>query len=148
MNEPSVDLRYSTTDPVTVLEFKDVLRRSGLAARRPVADASCLEGMLRHANLTVTCWRESLLIGIARSVTDFHYCCYLSDLAVDAAHQRQGVGRRLIQLTQGRLGPRGQIVLLSAPAAVEYYPRLGFERHAQAWVLPRDVSVDGTKQRG
>ncbi len=147
MSEPSVDLRYSTTDPVTVMEFKDVLRRSGLAARRPVADASCLEGMLRHATLTVTCWRASLLIGIARSVTDFHYCCYLSDLAVDAAYQRQGVGKRLIQLTQERLGPRAQIILLSAPAAVEYYPRLGFERHAQAWVLPRDASVDGTRQR-
>jgi ribosomal protein S18 acetylase RimI-like enzyme len=147
MSEPLADLRYSTTDPVTVQEFKDVLRRSGLAARRPVEDAACLEGMLRHANLTVTCWRESLLIGIARSVTDFHYCCYLSDLAVDAAHQRQGVGRRLIQLTQDRLGPRAQIILLSAPAAVEYYPRIGFERHAQAWVLPRGASVDGTKRR-
>jgi ribosomal protein S18 acetylase RimI-like enzyme len=141
MKSPSGALSYSTTDAVSVAEFRELLYRSGLAARRPVEDEACLEGMLRHANLIVTCRGGSLLVGIARSVTDFHYCCYLSDLAVDAAYQCQGVGRTLIQLTQERLGLRAQIILLSAPSAVEYYPRLGFERHAQAWTLPRERRV-------
>jgi ribosomal protein S18 acetylase RimI-like enzyme len=143
MDQTHAGFRYSTTDPVTVAEFKDVLQRSGLGPRRPVDDAACLEGMLRHANLIATCWRGTLLIGVARSVTDFHYCCYLSDLAVDSAHQKQGVGTRLIRLTQAALGARAQIVLLSAPAAVEYYPHIGFERHPQAWVLPREKSAEG-----
>ena len=97
--------------------------------------------MLRHSNLVATCWQGTVLVGIARSVTDFHYCCYLSDLAVDIAYQRQGVGTALIRLTQEALGPRAQIILLSAPAAVDYYPRIGFEHHPEAWILPRDRSV-------
>lgn len=76
-----------------------------------------------------------MLIGVARSVTDFAYCCYLSDLAVDQAYARQGVGRRLIEETRGRLGPKCSLVLLAAPAAVDYYPHIGFTRHPQAWML-------------
>ena len=128
-------LRYSLTDSVSVAAFRDVLIRSTLAERRPVDDPECLEGMLRHANVIATCWNGETLVGIARSVTDFSYCCYLSDLAVDAALQRQGIGRRLIELTQSRLGPRCKIILLAAPAAVAYYPRIGFTHHPQAWVL-------------
>ncbi len=128
-------LRYSLTDPVSVEAFRDLLLRSTLAERRPVDDPECLAGMLRHADLTAACWDGETLAGIARSVTDFSYCCYLSDLAVDARLQRQGIGKKLIELTQSRLGPRCKIILLSAPAAVEYYPHIGFTHHPQAWLL-------------
>jgi GNAT superfamily N-acetyltransferase len=128
-------LRYSTSDAISVADFRDVLERSTLARRRPVDDEPCLQGMLEHADLTVTAWDEGLLVGVARSVTDFSYCCYLSDLAVDFAYQRRGIGRRLIEETRSALGPRCTLILLSAPAAVDYYPRIGFERHPQAWVL-------------
>jgi GNAT superfamily N-acetyltransferase len=83
------------------------------------------------------------LVGIARSVTDFSYCCYLSDLAVDRDYQKSGIGRELIALTQAQLGPRCTIILLSAPAAVNYYPHIGFTHHPQAWLLPRDKQVVG-----
>ena len=145
MSQANDNLSFSTSAPVSVSEFEDVLRRSGLAARRPVEDRACLEGMLRHSNLVVTCRRGEELIGIARSVTDFCYCCYLSDLAVDVAHQGRGVGTSLIRMTQEALGPRGQIILLSAPAAVHYYPRIGFDHHSQAWILPRNRGVGVTR---
>ena len=86
-------------------------------------------GMAANGNLCVTCWDGETLVGVARSVTDFHYCCYLSDLAVDASCQRQGIGKELIRLTQERLGPRCKLILLSAPDASSYYPHLGFCRH-------------------
>jgi GNAT superfamily N-acetyltransferase len=127
-------LRYSLTDPVSVEAFRDLLVRSTLAARRPVDNRECLEGMLRHADITATCWKGETLVGIARSVTDFSYCCYLSDLAVDEAFQKQGIGKELIDLTQTQLGPLCKIILLSAPAAVDYYPHIGFTHHPQAWV--------------
>jgi ribosomal protein S18 acetylase RimI-like enzyme len=76
------------------------------------------------------------LIGVARSVTDFAYCCYLSDLAVDEKFQRSGIGRQLIHEMRRQLGPRCRIVLLAAPKAVNYYPKVGFTRHDSAWVLP------------
>jgi ribosomal protein S18 acetylase RimI-like enzyme len=49
--------------------------------------------MLANSNLLVTAWAGQQLVGIARSITDFHYCCYLSDLAVDVAYQQQGIGK-------------------------------------------------------
>lgn len=91
--------------------------------------------MLRHGNLLCTAWADSKLVGVARSLTDFSFCCYLSDLAVDADFQRQGIGRELVRLTQSRLGPACKIILLAAPKAVDYYPRIGFSAHASAWTI-------------
>jgi len=128
-------IEYAIESDLTVDEFVGVLKASMLSERRPVDDHACIEGMLEHADLIVTARARGALIGIARSVTDFHYCCYLSDLAVDERYQKRGIGKRLIDETQNRLGSRCTLILLSAPAAIEYYPRLGFEKHSQAWIL-------------
>ena len=78
---------------------------------------------------------------MARSVTDVNYCCYLSDLAVDLAYQKRGIGTTLIAETHKLLGPRCTVILLSAPAAVEFYPRIGLKHHPQAWILPRSATI-------
>jgi GNAT superfamily N-acetyltransferase len=134
-------IEYATDRAISVEAFADVLGRSTLGARRPLEDRACLEAMLRHANLLCTAWADGVLVGVARSVTDFAYCCYLSDLAVDERHQRRGIGRELIRLTQSRLGPRARLVLLAAPKAVDYYPRLGFERHPSAWTITAETPL-------
>jgi GNAT superfamily N-acetyltransferase len=126
---------YRVGEAISAEQFVDVLRRSSLAERRPVDDPESIAGMLRHADLLVTAWQAGQLVGVARSVTDFSYCCYLSDLAVDRAFQRTGIGRELIRRTREQLGPRCMLILLSAPAAARYYPHLGFARHDSAWVL-------------
>lgn len=92
--------------------------------------------MLAHANLLCTAWSGALLVGVARSLTDFAFCCYLSDLAVDEAFQKRGIGRGLIDATRSRLQPGCKIVLLAAPKAEGYYPKVGFVQHRSAWVLP------------
>ena len=99
--------------------------------------------MLEYADLLCTAWADDLLVGVARSVTDFSYCCYLSDLAVDVAYQKVGIGVELIRLTQSRLHPRCTIILLAAPKAEDYYPKIGMTQHRSAWttigspLLPR-----------
>ncbi|MFC6327357.1 GNAT family N-acetyltransferase [Alloalcanivorax gelatiniphagus] len=128
-------VEYKVNYVISPKQFIDVLNRSTLAERRPADDRECVEGMLRHGNLTVTAWDADKLIGIARSVTDFHYACYLSDLAVDVAYQHVGIGRGLIHRTQRELGTRCKIRLISAPAAMDYYPKLGFVRNQQCWEL-------------
>lgn len=140
-------LTYSIRRRVSPAQFLSVLQRSTLAERRPVHDADCLRGMIEHANLIATCWEGRRLVGIARSVTDFHYCCYLSDLAVDQAYQRRGIGVRLIHLTREALGPHATLILLSAPAATRYYPHLGFTRHPQAWLLGRRQPLQARRPR-
>jgi ribosomal protein S18 acetylase RimI-like enzyme len=130
-----MNLRYETSRPISLDEFVDLLKRSTLAERRPVDDPKCIQAMLQHANLLCTAWDGEKLVGVARSVTDFEYCCYLSDLAVDENYQKRGIGKELVRLTRSRLGGQAKIILLSAPKAETYYPKIGFESHRSAWVL-------------
>lgn len=113
----------------------DLYRASTLGERRPIDDRAIMADMIRHANLVVTAWDGDLMVGISRSLTDFAYVAYLADLAVRDTHQKLGIGRELIARTRAEMGPRSMIVLLSAPAAVDYYPKLGFTKHGSAWVL-------------
>lgn len=125
---------YEHSRQISDEEFVDVLRRSTLAERRPVDDAAVIRAMLAHADLLCTAWDGGLLVGVARSVTDFEYCCYLSDLAVDAQYQKMGIGKELIRVTQLRLGKKAKIILLAAPKAEGYYGKVGFSQHRSAWV--------------
>ena len=129
-------IEYRTDADLSVDEFQSLLRRSTLGDRRPIEDLPRLQGMLDHSNLVITAWKGGQLVGIARSMTDFHFACYLSDLAVDQAFQRQGIGRRLQQITQEKLGPQCSLILLSAPDARGYYPKLGYESSSRCWILP------------
>ena len=130
-----MNLRYETSRQISADEFIDLLRRSTLAERRPVDNRNCIEAMLRHGNLLCTAWDESKLVGVARSVTDFEYCCHLSDLAVDEKYQKKGIGRELIRLIKSKLGRIANLILLSAPKAEAYYPKIGFTAHRSAWIL-------------
>jgi len=123
-------------DGLDVEAFIDLLQRSGLAARRPVADRPRMAAMAEKASLVVTAREDGRLVGIARSLTDFAYCCYVSDLAVDAARQRLGIGRRLLAETRRHLHPAARLFLISAPAAVSYYERLGLPRIGDAFDVP------------
>ncbi len=128
---------YRTDAPITVDQFIDVLQRSTLAERRPIDDLACMEAMVTNANLTATAWDGARLVGVARSVTDFVYACYCSDLAVDVAYQRAGIGKALIDATLGRLGPRCTLRLVAAPAAAEYYAKIGFTPNHRSWEISR-----------
>ena len=127
-------IAYKVESALDPLEFKDVLIRSTLAERRPVNDFDRIKKMCDNANLIVTARKDGKLIGVARSITDFVYCTYLSDLAVDAEYQNQGIGKRLIQETK-KMVPQAKIILLSAPAAVDYYPKIGMKKHDYCYTL-------------
>ena len=136
-----MNIQYETRRTISDAEFVDLLRRSTLAERRPVDDPKCIRAMLEHADLLCTAWDGSTLVGVARSVTDFEYCCYLSDLAVDEKYQKKGIGRELIRLTQSQLGPKAKLILLAAPKAETYYPKVGFDQHRSAWIISAKRSL-------
>jgi ribosomal protein S18 acetylase RimI-like enzyme len=125
---------YQTEPSLTAGEFIDLLVRSTLAERRPVDDRERIETMLRNADLILTARIEGRLVGVARAITDFAYCCYLSDLAVDEACQRQGIGKELMRRVAEAAGPGTKLILLAAPKAVDYYPKIGMVRHESCWV--------------
>lgn len=128
---------YSLEPSLAASEFIDLLNRSTLAERRPVSDSAKIEGMLRHASLIATARIDGLLVGVSRALTDFSYCTYLSDLAVDVAFQRQGIGRELIRQTHLAAGLHTSLILLAAPKARDYYPHIGMRQHDSCWLIDR-----------
>src|SRR5215470_1539291 len=117
-------IRYTLEPELTADAFIGILESSGLAERRPVAHRDRVDAMLRHANLIITARQDGRLVGVSRALADFGFCCYLSDLAVERAFQRRAIGKTLI--------------LISAPAAVAYYPHIGMTRHDACFTLPRE----------
>lgn len=113
----------------------NLYRSAGLI--RPLEDPARIAQMYAHANLVVSAWEGELLVGVARSLTDFCYCCYLSDLAVRDTHKRQGIGRQLVHLTRERIGPATTLVLISAAGALDYYPKLGMAPATNGFIIRR-----------
>ena len=133
MNKPTI--KYKKDMPLDLDQFIALYQTSTLAQRRPAEDREVMRQMMENADLTITAWEGLSLVGISRTLTDFGYVAYLADLAVAESHQRKGIGKRLIEETQLALGPKCMVVLLAAPAADEFYPRIGFTHNPRAWVL-------------
>lgn len=136
-----MSIEYRINAPISVDQFIDLLTRSTLGKRRPIHDRECMEGMVANSNLTISAWKSNRLVGIARSMTDFHYACYLSDLAVCQSLQKSGIGKQLQIITQNQLGPRCKLILIAAPAANAYYEQIGFTNNPRCWVLERDSRI-------
>jgi predicted N-acetyltransferase YhbS len=128
---------YALEPGLTAAEFRALLVASTLAERRPVDEPARLETMLRNADVIVTARDGARLVGVSRAITDFAYCCYLSDLAVDATYQNQGIGRRLLAETRSAAGEAAMLMLIAAPAAEGYYPKVGMQPVKSCWLIPR-----------
>jgi GNAT superfamily N-acetyltransferase len=134
-------ITYRTGNDLNLAAVIDLYQASTLGARRPVEDSERMAVMMKNANIVVTAWDGDLLVGISRALSDFSYVTYLSDLAVRVSHQRAGIGKELIRRTQQEAGPLPYLILLAAPAAADYYSRIGFKHHPRAWMLESGESV-------
>lgn len=132
-----MDITYTIEPDLKAAEFIDLLNRSGLGVRRPVDDPARIQRMIDFASVMLCARDEGKLVGIARSLTDYSYCCYLSDLAVDKAYQGKKIGQQLILRTQEIIGEQAMLLLLEAPMAKGYYEHVGFEKVENGWMLPR-----------
>lgn len=129
------EITYRTDVTPDIDQIIDVYISSGI--NRPTADKERISKMYHNSNLIVTAWHNSKLVGISRSLTDFCYCCYLSDLAVRKEYQKCGIGKTLIQMTKNSIGEQAALLLLSAPTAIDYYPKIGFEKADNAFLIKR-----------
>ena len=128
-------IRYFKNKKLNPKDVAQLFIRAGL--KRPSDDVKRIGKMLKNADLVITAWEGKKLVGIARSLTDFTYCTYLSDLAVDKDFQKQGIGRELVNRTQKAIGEKSMLLLLSVPTAVEYYPKIGFQKNDFAFLIQR-----------
>lgn len=133
----TTDIVYRSDTKITAEQFIDLLNRSTLGERRPVNDPLRIRKMLDHGNVLVTAWDDNLLVGVSRALTDFSFCSYLSDLAVDQNYQHKGIGKKLIDITHEVSGEQTMLILLAAPAAREYYPKVNMERFEHCFIRHR-----------
>ncbi|SHM47688.1 GNAT family N-acetyltransferase [Gracilibacillus kekensis] len=129
------EIMYKDDITITPIDLSEIFKKSGII--RPFDDLDRLQQMLDHANVLVTAWDEERLVGVARGLTDFSYCCYLSDLAVDETYQEQGIGKELINRVQLLLNENVALILLSSPKAMDYYPKVGFEKIDNGYKIAR-----------
>jgi ribosomal protein S18 acetylase RimI-like enzyme len=127
-------ITYIAQPKITAQDFIDILDKSTLGLRRPLADKEVMQTMFEHGNVYVGAYDDDKLVGIARVMTDFVYTSYLSDLAIDEAYQHQGIGKQLI-LEVKKFIPQAKVILLAAPAAEGYYPKIGMRNHGHCYVL-------------
>jgi ribosomal protein S18 acetylase RimI-like enzyme len=130
-----MEITYEFVQSMDAMEVAEVFKMSGIT--RPIHDLDRIQRMIDHADMIVTARINGELVGIARAITDYSYCCYLSDLAVDANYQRIGIGKELVRHIQEKLGEEVTLVLVSASNAVDYYPRIGFEKCDKAFLIGR-----------
>jgi N-acetylglutamate synthase-like GNAT family acetyltransferase len=130
-----IQIEYLQNTSLAAADIVAVFDASGI--RRPTTDLARIERMFANANLVFSAWHEGKLVGVCRALTDFSYCCYLSDLAVDKAYQKHGIGRELIARVQQLIGDEVALILLSAPEAMEYYPKVGFEKVENGFIIKR-----------
>ncbi|MRN52877.1 GNAT family N-acetyltransferase [Paenibacillus monticola] len=128
-------ITYKINAPLNAAELADVFTSSGI--NRPVMDLDRLQRMIEYADILVSAWDGEQPVGIARAITDYVFCSYLSDLAVRREYQKQGIGKELINVLRRHLGEEIMLLLLAAPSAMEYYPQLGFEKLVNAFLIPR-----------
>jgi ribosomal protein S18 acetylase RimI-like enzyme len=127
-------IRYQIEKNLDITELKSIFKRSGLAMRRPVDNNNSLINMLAHGNLIITARDNDKLVGISRALTDYSFCTYLSDLAVDKNYQRQGIGKELIRQTK-LASSEARLILHAAPQAIHYYPKIGMKNWDNCFVI-------------
>lgn len=128
-------ITYKKDVSITAEQLSTLFSSSGI--KRPVNDLPRLQKMIDNANLLITAWDQNKLVGVARALTDFSYCCYLSDLAVDKDYQYNGIGKELVEQLKNQLGEEVALILLSAPSAMDYYPKIGFEHIDNGFKIAR-----------
>ncbi|WP_449538364.1 GNAT family N-acetyltransferase [Ferdinandcohnia sp. Marseille-Q9671] len=130
-----MQLTFKVNEPIKAEELADVFKTSGI--KRPVDDLNRLQKMIDQSTILITAWDREKLVGVARALTDYCYCCYLSDLAVNRQYQSKGIGKKLVNILQEHIGEEVALLLLSSPTAMDYYPKIGFEKIDNGFKIAR-----------
>jgi len=126
---------YKDTKDVSAEEVARLFFKSGI--NRPHEDLERIRRIIDNSDIIITAWVDERMVGVARALTDYSYCCYLSDLAVDADFQRSGIGRKMVEIVREKIGDECSLILIAAPNAADYYPKIGFERTDKAFLIKR-----------
>ncbi len=130
-----MEIVYQFDNTPTAEQVIELYENAGLP--RPTTDKERIKKMYDHSNLIITAWHNEKLVGVCRCITDWAWSCYLADLAVKQEYQKEGIGKKLIQLTKEKVGEQVMVLLLSVPTAMEYYPKVGFIKEDRSFTILR-----------
>ncbi|MCW3120200.1 MAG: family acetyltransferase [Chitinophagaceae bacterium] len=134
-NENNMGITFTSDRVPTAEQVIELYNNAGLP--RPTNDPERIKKMFENSNLVVTAWDENKLVGLSRTITDWVWCSYLADLAVCPDYKKSGIGKKLIEFTREIIGEQSMILLLSVPAAMDYYPKIGFTKEDRGFIIHR-----------
>jgi N-acetylglutamate synthase-like GNAT family acetyltransferase len=130
-----MEITYKTDVLPAIADVIELYDKAGLP--RPINDRERMKKMFEHSGLIVTAWDGDKLVGLSRTITDWVWSSYLADLAVNPDYKKSGIGRKIIEITRETIGEQSMILLLSVPTAMEYYPKVGFEKENRSFIIHR-----------
>lgn len=131
-----MEITYKTDHIPTTEQVIELYDNCGLP--RPTDDKERIAKMLENSDLVVTAWVDDVLVGVSRCITDWVWSCYLADLAVRKEYKASGIGKKLIDVTKQAVGEQSMVLLLSVPTAMEYYPKVGFTKLDNSFIINRE----------
>lgn len=145
METANSQIIYKVNHSISVDDFLNLINQSPLDTLVPSDNLALLDSMLNNADLLISAWVDEQLVGFARGITDFSFCCYISEIAVDSEYLHQGVGKHLLRLTAEELPPECQIIFRSTPDSQNTYPKLGFTPIPHIWHISAKQFIEKVK---
>jgi N-acetylglutamate synthase-like GNAT family acetyltransferase len=130
-----MEITYRSDIVPSALQVIDLYDKAALP--RPTNDPDRIKKMFQNSNLIITAWDKDKLVGVSRTITDWVWCSYLADLAVNPDYKKSGIGKKLIDLTREKTGEQSMLLLLSVPTAMDYYPKVGFSKEDRGFIMHR-----------
>lgn len=120
------------SERLTMAEYIDFLKRSDLGAQYPLERFETrVARVLQNASISLAARdADGRLVGVLLGLTDFAYWLFVTDLGVDRAYARQGIGTRLMRAAHEAAGGEKEIAvyLVANENAVPFYEKLGMEK--------------------
>jgi len=120
------------SERLTTEEYTDFLKRTDLGSQYPKERfAERIPRLLKNASISLVARNdENRIVGVLLGLTDFAYWLYVTDLGVDRAYERQGIGRSLMKKAHEMAGGEKDIAvyLIANGHAVPFYEKLGMKK--------------------
>lgn len=113
-------------------EYIDFLKRTNLGTQYPKERfPERIEKLVRNVSISLVARNDdNMVVGVLFGLTDYAYWLYVTDLGVDRAYERQGIGKQLMKTALDLAGGEKDIAvyLIANGNAVPFYENLGMKR--------------------
>ena len=117
---------------ITAEEYIDFLKRTVLGSQYPKERFyDRIAKLVSSVSISLVARNEcGTVVGVLFGLTDFSYWLYVTDLGVDKAYTRQGIGRQLMKTAHEIAGGEKDIAvyLIANENAVGFYEKLGMKK--------------------